>query len=222
MAPSDAPIVLTGKQGTFHRDADRFIDVGDEAVGYGEASQHGKVALGHRKGHIRARRVAPFGQDASTLEDDAGRATAWAPRPHDLAPRSPIVPCDSADVAPVRVVEALRPGAVVGAREIDRRIDPGSIKPAVGGAEAGPIRRLGHISLRTIVWGGRMHLTSPDLSGPDLSGPYVSSQVLATEPHVLRKDRGSALAPSIRRAGPNRKGGSRRSQWRDWCGHPSR
>jgi len=112
-----------------------------------------------RKGHIRAYRVAPFGQNPPTLEDDAGRPTAWQHGPYDLAPRSRLLPFDVADVASVRVIEALRPGTVVAARECDGRIEASAIKAGVGSAEAGPVCRIGHIVILSVFSAGRaMHL----------------------------------------------------------------
>src|SRR5262249_52100283 len=164
VAPGDARVVLTGKPGTLHRSPDRFADVGDTAVGNGEARQHAKVAPGDGKGHSRAHRVAPFGQHPSTLQDDAGRPTAGQHGPDDLAPRSRLVPLDVAHVASIRVIEAPRPGTVMGEREFDGRIEASAIKAGVGGAEAGPVCRIGHIVIPSVFARGRsMHLTFPSV-----------------------------------------------------------
>jgi hypothetical protein len=50
----------------------------------------------------------------------------------------------------------------VGEREFDGRSEASAIKAGVGGAEASPICRIGHIIIGSVVSRGRwMHLTFP-------------------------------------------------------------
>ena len=150
MAPGDAGIVRARKPRALDAGADRLVDAGDETIGDGEAGQYGQVALGDGEGHIGPRRVAPFGNDAAASEDQAGRAATRNHGSYDLAPRPRLVPFDDADVAPVRIVEAARPGAVAGLGEGDRGLHLRGIEARVGGGDAPPSRPIRDIGIAAI------------------------------------------------------------------------
>ena len=115
--------------------ADRLVDAGDEAVGDRQSGQDGEIALGDAEGHVGARGVAPFGDQAAALQDQAGRPAARHDRPGDLAPGPRLVPLHDADIAPVRIVEAARPRAVAGERETDGALERGGIETCFGGCD---------------------------------------------------------------------------------------
>ena len=70
-----------------------------------------------------------------------------------------LVPFDEADIAPVRIVEAARPGALLRHGEVDGGLQLCGVEAGFGRGNAGPSRRTGDIGILGVRKGGhRAHL----------------------------------------------------------------
>ncbi len=143
VAPGDLTVMRAGKDRAGDGGADRLVDILDQAIVEGDAGEHREIALGDREGHVGAGGVAPFGDDAPSLQDEAGRAAALAHRADDLGPGAALVPLDIPDIAAVRIVQAARPGTLLLAGEIDRGLQLLSVEAGLGGRDRLPEGAIG-------------------------------------------------------------------------------
>ena len=146
-------------QGPLTRGADRLVDAGDEAVGHGEAGQHGEVALGDGEGHVGARGVAPFGDDAAASSGSRRPGRRAAPRGRRSRSRAP-----SRSIRRCR--RSARPDsrscAAMGCRwpgEVDGGLQLARIEAGFRRGDARPSRPIGDIGIAGVRSGG--HLAFP-------------------------------------------------------------
>ena len=143
--------------GCWHRtvDLDRsdivphgVVDVADHPTVVGDTDDARQHALGHTVGHVDAQRLAPFGDDISMVNDQAGRVAAVLDGADGVAERFTAERLIVVDDEIARVLDLVRNGKVGGLLE-PCRIEPGfhrrfmlphRIRIVDRGSVVGPVR----------------------------------------------------------------------------------